>query len=199
MPQRQDPPRRELLLDEIEAVVLAEGFRGLRVGDLASRLRCSRSTLYKLSPSKAELMRLVFARFINRAIDDAQAAAEREHTLEDKIMRFLLTLQRWQAKGSLSFWGDARDLDLVAGVLDEQSARGYRILQRYMDEGIADGSFRPSNTAFLSYIGWLAARAARDPDVLGRAGLSPGDAMGEIARFVVYGMMPMPPVAQAKR
>jgi len=136
VPQRQDPPRRELLLDEIEAVVLAEGFRGLRVGDLASRLRCSRSTLYKLSPSKAELMRLVFARFINRAIDDAQAAAEREHTLEDKIMRFLLTLQRWQAKGSLSFWGDARDLDLVAGVLDEQSARGYRILQRYMDEGL---------------------------------------------------------------
>ena len=192
MPQRRNMRRREQLLDEIEAIVLVEGFRHLGVGELASRLHCSRSTLYKLAPSKTELMRTVFARFVTRAFDDCEQAAERVTAPADKIVRYVLGLSDWTAKASLEFWRDVRDFDITRGVLDAGSARGTRTVQRYMDQGIERGTLRPANSAFLAHIVWLAARAARDPDVLERVGLSPGEAMAELGRFIVYGMA-LPP------
>jgi AcrR family transcriptional regulator len=192
MPPRPDERRRQELLEQIEAIILAEGFRDLGIGELASRLNCSRSTLYKLAPSKVELIRSAFADFSQRGITEAEADADKEPSAAAKISTFVRTIQKWQAKGSFEFWRDVHDFDITRGVLDLRSARGYKIIQRYMDEGIASGEFRHANTTFLSYLSWMAARAARDPEVLERSGLTAGDAMGEVGRFVVYGMMKPP-------
>ena len=63
---QRDSPRREEILDELEAIFLAEGFRGLTVGTLAARLRCSRSTLYALAATKEELYLRVSDRILRR-------------------------------------------------------------------------------------------------------------------------------------
>ena len=36
----------------LEALILSEGFSSLSVSDIASKLKCSKRTLYELAPSK---------------------------------------------------------------------------------------------------------------------------------------------------
>lgn len=189
MARRPDEKRTEQLLEDLTELMLSEGLGVFRVGELAARMKCSRSTLYKLAPSKDELMRRLFVRYVDEALDASEAAAQAHESAADKILAFADVLRVYQDRGSLAFWRDVRDFDLTRGVLDVGVARGYRKIQAYMDEGIASGEFRAdANTEFLSYLVWLCAGAARDPEVLERFGMSPGQAMDELGRFIVYGM-----------
>lgn len=195
MARRPDEKRKEQLLQDLTELMLSEGLSVFRVGELAKRMRCSRSTLYKLAPSKDELMRLLFIRYVDEALAAADSAAQACDSAAEKILVYVDVLRIHQDRGSLTFWRDVRDFDLTRGVLDVGVARGYRMIQKYMDEGIASGEFRAdANTEFLSYLVWLCARAARDPEVLERFGLSSGQAMDELGRFIVCGMEPPPSV-----
>ena len=55
-----------MLLDELERLFVAEGFAHLSVAERASRLRVSRSTLYRLATGKQELAELVISRMFDR-------------------------------------------------------------------------------------------------------------------------------------
>src|SRR5213076_1897274 len=54
-PRRRPTARQRALLADLEALFLAEGFAAFTLDDLAGRLRCSKSTLYALAPSKEQL------------------------------------------------------------------------------------------------------------------------------------------------
>ena len=76
---RRGAARREELLDGLIAVMLAEGFAGLSLDDLAARLQCSKSTLYAVAASKEQLIAAAVREFFRRATErvEARAAAER--------------------------------------------------------------------------------------------------------------------------
>lgn len=59
--------RQEQVLDGLEEIFREEGFRRLTIGELATRLRCSRSTLYAMAPTKEEGSRLAWARTLPKA------------------------------------------------------------------------------------------------------------------------------------
>ena len=188
MSSQPDMRRREELLDQIEALIRAEGFAQLRVGALAAHLHCSRSTLYRLAPSKDELVELVFERYVDRAIDRAKAEAEKLHSPPERIVRFTEIVAEEQARGSATFWRDVMNDPLVNEVLSETRVRGNRMLKGYLDEGIEIGVFRPANTAFVAHLIWVCAREARDPEVLRRYNSTTDEATEEIGRIIAYGM-----------
>jgi len=183
-----DITRREELLDQIQSLILVEGFTQLRVGTLAAHLRCSRSTIYKLAPSKDELIALVFQRIVDQALAEASAEAELLEDPAERVVRFTEVIGRWQAKGSEAFWRDVRNHPQASDVLSETRAKGYGILKGYLDEGIAAGRFRPANTAFVAYLIGNSYRAARDPDVVRHLGITSDEAVREIGRLIAYGM-----------
>src|SRR6476659_10876952 len=55
------------LLDRLTDLVVAEGFAHLTLDDLAARLRCSKTTLYALAPSKDQLAVRVVNNFFRRS------------------------------------------------------------------------------------------------------------------------------------
>ncbi len=184
------PTRREELLLDLEALVRAEGFAHLRTAVLARRLHCSKATLYAIAPSKSALMTLVFERIVNRAIDDAKAQADAMESPADKVTTFLRVITHWMASGSREYWRDVANSPEVSAVLDSRRARGYRIVQCYLDEGVAQGLFRPAHTAFVSYVSWAVARIARDPEQLEFIGISAEEAMSELGMLIIGGMGP---------
>ena len=66
--------RHEALLDDLVDLFLAEGVAQLTLADIAARLRCSKSTLYALGPSKEQLVATAVRRFFKTAAEDVDAA-----------------------------------------------------------------------------------------------------------------------------
>src|SRR3954453_9782048 len=84
--------RRAELLDELVALVLAEGFAAFTLDELARRLRCSKSTLYGLAASKEQLVVAVVKRFFRRAttaVED-RVAVPADH--RERISTYLLAV-----------------------------------------------------------------------------------------------------------
>ena len=53
-------------LEALEALILSEGFSSLSVSDIASKLKCSKRTLYELAPSKKSLVLRALNNFFSR-------------------------------------------------------------------------------------------------------------------------------------
>src|SRR5947209_20566514 len=79
------------ILDVLQALFLAEGFRHLTIADLVDRLHCSRRTLYSLAPSKEELVLVVIGRLLNDMGLEARAQAAAHDDPGDAIAAYLQT------------------------------------------------------------------------------------------------------------
>jgi len=187
-PAHPNETRRQELLDRIEEIFLAEGFLHTRVGTLADRLHCSRSTLYKLAPSKTELYVLILDRWLNKATDQVLEATRDLDTPIQKIETAANLTAELQSQVSPEFWRDARSFGPTAERFSEGQARGIRRIRSYLDEGVESGFFHPANTAFVAYVIWLGVNAARDPDLTRRLGLDQEAATRELGALVLRGM-----------
>lgn len=188
MPPRPNEARREQLLDELQELFLSEGFLHLRIGALASRLKCSRSTLYELADSKEALFVRIVERFADRAVEDAASLAAACTSPVDRVARFVEVIARRQALGSPEFWRDAYEYAPTAQRFSERASSGVAMIREYLDEGIEAGVFRPTNTAFTAHLVWLLTRASRDGDALATAGIDSGEAVREIGALLLSGM-----------
>ncbi|MGN0066022.1 MAG: TetR/AcrR family transcriptional regulator, partial [Nocardioides sp.] len=64
---RRRSARLDQLVDGLVELFLAEGFLPFSLEDLAVRLKCSKSTLYSLAPSKEQLFVTVVRNYFRRA------------------------------------------------------------------------------------------------------------------------------------
>ncbi len=180
--------RERELLDQIEDIILAEGFEHLRVGGLASRLHCSRTTLYLLAPSKDELVLRVISRWADAGVADAEAEAVAGESALDKVLVYIDAVRGRLDEASPEFWRDLDAREAARHMWDDICARAAEFVREYLEEGIGDGSIRPLNTAYVATVIWLAARATRDTELLDRAGLTSSGVMEELGRFLRSGL-----------
>lgn len=103
--------RTATLRDAIVEIVLAEGFIGMQMSDLASRLNCSKSTLYAIAPSKEQLLVSVVRTFFRRATERVEDAVDPSASASDRIGAYLNAVARELAPASPTFF---RDLDRFA-------------------------------------------------------------------------------------
>src|SRR5690348_720009 len=86
--------RRGELLDSLTALFLAEGFLEFGVGDLATRLRCSRSTLYLVAQSKEQIVLASLRHFFRGAAQRVEARVEREPDPGERLATYLRSVAR---------------------------------------------------------------------------------------------------------
>ena len=84
--------RRAGLFDELDALFLQEGFADLTLDDNATRLRCSKSTLYALAGSKEQLVQAVMVHFFKRATDAVEHRIELVSGARQRITAYLLAV-----------------------------------------------------------------------------------------------------------
>jgi len=106
-PARTAPsPRTAALLDALVDLFLDEGFRDTNLNTVAARLRCSKSTLYAIAPSKEQLIVTVVRAFFRRAttrVEDRLAATTRA---ERRLGSYLLAISDELAPVSPAFFAD---------------------------------------------------------------------------------------------
>jgi AcrR family transcriptional regulator len=187
-PDQDGLSRQAELLEELVALFLVEGYAHLRMGALATRLQCSRTTLYSIAPSKDALVELVMVTIAKRWVADSLAAAEPLPTGAERVVRYAQVMAASKATSSAQLWKDARAVTATSDLIDQWTEVSQVNFRRYLQEGAADGSVRELNTAFIATVIQFAAQLTHDPAQLERLGLSSGEAMLELARFIRTGL-----------
>jgi AcrR family transcriptional regulator len=180
--------RQAELLDQLEALFLAEGFARFTLDDLADRLRCSKSTLYALAESKERLAVRVIKHFFRKATDAVEAQTVTEADPALRVTAYLSAVARALAPAGPAFH---RDLDSFAPgreVYERNTVLAADRVRELIAEGVAQGRFRDVHPALIAdTITTLMFRIGRG-DTARATGLDDAAAYRELAALLLHGI-----------
>jgi AcrR family transcriptional regulator len=142
--------RQAELLDQLEALFLAEGFARFTLDDLALRLRCSKSTLYALAGSKEQLALRVVRHFFRKATAAVEA---RTFTVQDPALRvtaYLTAVAAALAPAGAAFHRDLEAFPPGREVYERNTALAADRVRELIADGVAAGRFREVHPALVA-------------------------------------------------
>ena len=181
--------RQSEILDELEAVFLAEGFRNLTIADLVDRLHCSRRTLYTLAPSREELVLIVIDRVLGKVATEAASKAAVTPDPADAITAFLGAGVLSLSRARRSFTEDVESYMPTKYLYDRHVHSALGALSRLVAEGVEQGMFRAYHPPLVAEILDAAVERIRRPEALARAGVSTSQALAELGELMRYGLV----------
>ena len=187
-PRSRRGDRREQLLDGLEGIFLKEGFRNVTVEELASRLRCSRQTLYRVAPSKPEIFLSVLDRFLSGIRAEGREAA---YSRSDPMQRIEALLEPGitaTVPASRRFTEDVDGYEPARLLLAEHQRVRMRLLREIVDDGISRGAFSGFHAHLVAEVMVAAVGRVSRPDFLAEAGLSMSEAFDECSRLIRLGL-----------
>jgi AcrR family transcriptional regulator len=202
-PPRLGPSSSELsdrgreLLDAIEKIIVAEGFASLTVGALAARLKCSRSTLYSLAPSKDELVLVVVDRRLRRIGRIKQARLRDLEDPVDKLQMLIASEHLNLQRTSLRFTEDVARTPAVQRLIADHLRFGVAQLRDVIEEGVAAGRFRAVHSQLVAEVIDVGLERIQRPELLRETGLTFDDATAELIQLLLSGLVE--PIATKKR
>ena len=180
--------RQAELLDQLEALFLAEGFARFTLEDFALRLRCSKSTLYALAGSKEQLALRVVKHFFRKATADVEADTVIEGDPARRVTAYLNAVARALAPAGPAFH---RDLDSFAPgreVYERNTAAAADRVRSLIADGVAQGRFREVHPALIAdTVTTLMFRIGRG-DTQRATGLDDATAYREMAALLLDGI-----------
>jgi TetR/AcrR family fatty acid metabolism transcriptional regulator len=144
--------KRRVLLDAAVRVFAQRGYHGARVGDIAEEAGVAHGLLYHYFSSKEEVLETVFRENWGALLERFRAVEAADESAGEKLAGI--------AKILLRTWRNDRDLVTVMvrevarssqlqGQVDE-IGEAFAIVQRVVEQGQADGSFRRDVDARLA-------------------------------------------------
>jgi len=182
-------PRGEEILDGLEEIFFAEGFRRVGVGELAARLHCSRASLYALAASKEELFLRVLDRVLRRIRRLGQHAVAKRADVRDRILALLSPgMSEMQAASSVLF-ADIASLPAARRMLEAHQRARLKETAAIIEQGIGEGKFRGVHTQLVADVLMVAIQRVMDPAQLAESRLSAGEAIGEVEDLFLHGLL----------
>ena len=176
------PDKRRLILDAAVRVFATKGYHTSRVGDIAEEAGVAHGLLYHYFPSKEQVLQTVFRENWGELLDVFARIEASDATPLEQLGSIAKTLLR--------AWRDRPDLVRVMvrevarspqlqGQVDEIGA-GFSVIQRVIERGQADGSFRddldPRLASWIFYggleeilTGWVLAQLPDGDEEVARA------------------------------
>ncbi len=180
--------RHDQLADRLVALFLDEGFRHFTLGQLAERLRCSKSTLYALGESKEQLIGNAVVRFFRAATVEVERRTADQQRPAAKLETYFSAVADQLRPAS-----DAFIADLTAHPTARQAyARNTRFaaerVRELLDEGVVAGDFRDVHAAFVADTAATTMERIQTGKVRDATGLHDSEAYEELARLVLRGV-----------
>ncbi|MBY6365256.1 TetR/AcrR family transcriptional regulator [Rhodococcoides corynebacterioides] len=180
--------RRAELFDAVVALFLADGFAHLTLDEIAGRLRCSKSTLYTLAPSKDELV-VAAVRHFFRAATDAVDAADRtaasdaggERVTARRLAAYLGAVGEALAPASESFMSDLAAFEPTRLVYERNTAAAAERVRAIVDDGARAGDVRDVHATFVADVAASVMVSIQTRALARRTGLDDATAYRELA------------------
>lgn len=181
--------RKEEILDGLEAIIRTEGFRSLRLTDVAKRLGTSYTTLYQLAPTRDELVLLVIDRWYHRNGLSTWSRVESESTPLDRLLVWLDGARRGVDGVSGQFWDDVASHAAVAAMVANYSRFYISVLEMLIEEGIRSGAFRPVNAQMAAMVFEAAGARVYDPEARLKDASARGDPVADFIDLMLGGLL----------
>jgi AcrR family transcriptional regulator len=181
-------PRQREVLDDLESIILTEGFRDLTVAVLAERLHCSRRTLYELAESKEALVLLVIDRLLRRVGRRAHEAATKGITHFDRLRAFLTEGVVHLHRATVSFSQDVADDPAAQDLVSSHFRYATTLAEQMLTEGIAAGEFTPIHPRVAAQVLDAGVARLQDPAVLRAAKVTLAEALEEFLTLFADGI-----------
>jgi AcrR family transcriptional regulator len=181
--------RRDELLDELIDLFLAEGFRSFGIGDLAARLRCSRSTIYLVAASKEQVVLAAVRAFFRRAAERIEAQVELEPDPGARLAVYLTAVAGELAPASEAFFADLASYAPAADIYRANTRWAARRVQELVDEGVAAGALRPVDATFVGAAVAQVMAGIHDRSIGTATGLADAEAYRNLADLVLHGLV----------
>jgi AcrR family transcriptional regulator len=180
--------RQAALFDELVTVFLADGFADATIGDLAARLRCSRSTLYALAQSKEQLAVAVVVHFFRTASERVEARLAEVTDPGERVARYLAAVSDELRPASAAFRRDLGAFPPARDVYELNTRIAAGRIRELVADGVAAGAFRDADAGFVGQVATLAMVAIQQGSLTAATGLSDADAYTELAMFLLHGL-----------
>ena len=180
--------RHQELFDALVALFLREGFARATLDDLAARLRCSKSTLYQLAPSKDDLVRAVAVHFFRAATARVEAAVGGARTSSERVEAYLRAIGRELRLGSDAFFADLAASGPAGEVYRRNTSIAADRVGVMLAEGARTGEFRAVRAAFVTDLVGAQMVRIQQGQVRASTGLDDAAAYEALADLVLHGV-----------
>jgi len=180
--------RRSELFDDLVELLLGEGFGHVTLDDLATRLRCSKRTLYGIAGSKEQLVRAAVVHFFRRATARVEAALAAESTPAGRLAGYLHAVSAELAPASAQFFDDVAAFQPAAEVYERNTRAAAHRVRQLIDEGVAAGAFREVHVAFAADVITSVMVRIQRRQVADSTGLADAEAYGHLAELLLHGL-----------
>jgi AcrR family transcriptional regulator len=190
--RRIDDTRKDALLERLKEVILKDGFSALTVDELASRLQCSKATLYAISSSKEYLVTTVLRRFFRDATRRIENRVGRVADPSKRIAAYLAGVGTEMRRMSPTCYADMVSHDSTRDIYGVNSHAASERVRQYIQEGVEAGSFRTVNAEFVGEAVSLLIDGIQHGELLERTHLTSGDAFTALSDLVVAALANRP-------
>ena len=180
--------RQSELLDRLLALFLAHGFSRFTLDDLAAELRCSKTTLYTLAPSKEQLAVEVVKHYFKNATAEVEAAVARQSRHDRRIATYLNAVADALRPASRTFLDDVAIFAPARSVYERNTRIAADRVRSLIEDGIAGKTFRAVDIGFTAEMVAHTMQAIQRGDITRRTGLTDAEAYRELASFVLHSL-----------
>ncbi|MCC6766591.1 MAG: TetR/AcrR family transcriptional regulator [Deltaproteobacteria bacterium] len=181
--------RADELLGGLEEIFLREGFRRMTIGELATRLRCSRRSLYELAASKHDLFALVLDRLLRRIDAAGRVAAAEAASYEEKATAFIEPGIAELRGASAAFFADIAGLPAARNRLAAHQESRVRQLEKILADGVRAKAFRKVHAGVAARALVAAYRAVTDAKFLVGVDVTLTDAIRQTESLFLQGLL----------
>lgn len=185
------PPLEDRILDRTEARLLEQGYRAMRVDELAHDLGISKRTLYEQFRSKQEMARRALERRFDRLVAAIEAQRDRLRDEVQQLREAVVLLSSAHAELLPAIERELADTPALAEVLSAGHERVCAEIDAIIQAGSSRGRFRRSLDGPLARRTILAIiDAACGPAALREDGRAPEQAAREAVDLLLCGLEP---------
>jgi len=180
--------RREELLASIVDLFLDEGFLEFGIGDLATRLRCSRSTLYVVAASKEQIVLAALRHFFRNAAARIEEKVANEPDLGARLSVYLRAVAEELAPAEPAFYRDLAAYVPGREIYAENIRYASDRVGRLVADAVEAGQMRPVAADFVGSAVSAVMASIQSGDVRQRTGMDDAEAYAALADLVLEGL-----------
>jgi AcrR family transcriptional regulator len=178
------------LLDQLEQIMLSEGFLHLSSDELPARLRCSKATLYRLAENRFALFGMIIDRWLARMRDDGWARSERAgDDLSARLIEYLRAGPLAIENTTPEFWRDLSGFPRGYDALIAHQRKRVTGLEEILVDGVRAGVFECEHPRLISELFLSAVRQIVEPDFAASTGVTVQEGFEAWYRVVEFGLI----------